>query len=220
MSIRWRRCSAWAHRLAGPPTRHLAAHPEPHLLATRKTALDTEPVAYSFLTRPLRRHDVTLGRTRRDRIMQEALATGGADPQHLTVVVSTPVAFNVAASGHGDRVRFYPGDFFADDLPTADVLVMGHILHNWNLDEKRLLLKKAYDALPKGGVLIVYDALIDDDRRENAYGLLLSLAMLIETEGGFDYTGAECRQWLHDAGFRETSVRPLNGPDSMAVGIK
>lgn len=68
--------------------------------------------------------------------------------------------------------------------------------------------------------MIVNDALIDDDRRENAYGPLVSLAMLIETEGGFDYTGAECRQWLHDAGFRETSVRPLNGPDSMAVGIK
>lgn len=126
----------------------------------------------------------------------------------------------VRAAGLGDRIRFYPGDFFADDPPSADVLIMGHILHNWNLEEKRLLLAKAYDALPEGGALIVYDALIDDERRHNAYGLLLSLNMLIETTGGFDYTAADCRQWMHQAGFRDISVRHLSGPDSMVVGIK
>ena len=77
---------------------------------------------------------------------------------------------------------------------------MGHILHDWDLDEKRLLLAKAYDALPDGGALIVYEAIIDDDRRENAFGLLMSLNMLIETPGGFDYTGADCRGWMRDAG--------------------
>ena len=85
-----------------------------------------------------------------------------------------------------------PGDFFADPLPQADVLVMGHILHDWDLEQKRLLIGKAYEALPPGGALIVYDAIIDDERRENAFGLLMSLNMLIETRGGFDYTGADC----------------------------
>ena len=97
---------------------------------------------------------------------------------------------------------------------------MGHILHDWGIDEKRMLIGKAYEALPEGGALVVYEALIDDDRRENAFGLLMSLNMLIETDGGFDYSGADCRGWLADAGFRESRVEHLVGPDSMVIGIK
>jgi hypothetical protein len=126
----------------------------------------------------------------------------------------------VARFGLGERLTFTAGDFFADPLPEADVLVMGHILHDWDLDEKRLLLRKAYDALPDGGALIVYEAIIDDDRRGNAFGLLMSLNMLIETPGGFDYTGADCRAWMRETGFRESYVEHLVGPDSMVVGIK
>jgi hypothetical protein len=129
-------------------------------------------------------------------------------------------ADHVASAGLQDRLRFYPGDFFRDPLPRADALVMGHILHDWGLDEKRLLLAKAYEALPAGGALIVYDAIIDDERRRNAFGLLMSLNMLIETPGGFDYTGADCCAWLREAGFRETYVEHLVGPESMVVGIK
>ena len=126
----------------------------------------------------------------------------------------------VARHGLSDRLRFYPGDFFKDTLPSADVIIMGHILHDWDLAEKRMLLKKAYDALPKGGALIVFEALIDDDRRENTFGLLMSLNMLIETPGGFDYTGADCSAWMREAGFSQTRVEHLVGPDSMVVGIK
>ncbi len=127
---------------------------------------------------------------------------------------------NVAGVGLGERLKFTGGDFFADPLPQADVLVMGHILHDWGLDEKRELLRKAYDALPDGGALIVYEAIIDDERRANAFGLLMSLNMLIETPGGFDFTGADCRTWMQEAGFRESYVEHLIGPDSMVVGIK
>jgi len=119
-----------------------------------------------------------------------------------------------------DRLRFHPGDFFTDPLPSADVLVLGHILHDWDLEQKRLLIGKAYDALSPGGLLVVYDGVIDDDRRENSFGLLMSLNMLIETPGGFDYTGADCRGWLAAAGFRDCYVERLAGPDSMVVGIK
>lgn len=127
----------------------------------------------------------------------------------------------VESAGLSDRLAFHPGDFFADDkLPSADVLAMGHILHDWGLDTKRELLEKAHRALPDGGALIVYDAVIDDERRHNAFGLLMSLNMLIETEAGFDYTGADCCGWMRDVGFRETYVEPLAGPDSMVVGIK
>jgi len=97
---------------------------------------------------------------------------------------------------------------------------MGHVLLDWDLDQKRALIGKAYAALPSGGALVVYETIIDDDRRHNAFGLLMSLNMLIETPGGFDYTGADCQGWLKEAGFRETRVEHLAGPDSMVVGVK
>lgn len=130
--------------------------------------------------------------------------------------------FEKYVSEHGltERLRFIEGDFFNDPLPQTEVLVMGHILHDWDLGEKRMLLRKAYDALPTGGALIVYEALIDDERKENAFGLLMSLNMLIETPGGFDYTGADCCGWMREVGFRETRVEHLVGPDSMVIGIK
>ncbi len=122
--------------------------------------------------------------------------------------------------GVADRVRFMPGDFFNNPIPKADVVMMGHILHDWDLSTKKMLIAKAFDALPKGGALIVYEAIIDDDRSKNAFGLMMSLNMLIETEGGFDYTGADCSAWMTEAGFSSTSVTPLIGPDSMVVGLK
>ncbi len=126
----------------------------------------------------------------------------------------------VRSFGLSDRFKFIPGDFFADELPSADVLSMGHILHDWNLDQKKTLIQKAYDALPSGGVLLVFDSIIDDERRENAFGLLMSLNMLIELPGGFDYTGADCCGWMKEIGFRDTRVEHLAGPESMVIGTK
>jgi hypothetical protein len=144
------------------------------------------------------------------------LSGGGFDLPQVRPVFERYVADN----GLSDRLRFYPGSFFEEPLPSADVLTMGHVLHDWDLEQKQLLLAKAYAALPVGGALIVYESLIDDARRENAAGLLMSLNMLIETHGGFDYTGQECMQWMRAAGFSETRVEHLGGPTSMVVGIK
>ncbi|HEY3626301.1 MAG TPA: methyltransferase [Terracidiphilus sp.] len=126
----------------------------------------------------------------------------------------------VEENGLSARVRFQPGNFFREPLPNVDVIMMGHILHDWNLEEKRMLVRKAYEALPPGGAFIVYDSIIDDDRKRNAFGLLMSLNMLIESPGGFDYTGADCMGWMQEAGFSKTRVEHLVGPDSMVVGIK
>lgn len=126
----------------------------------------------------------------------------------------------VARHGLSEKVRFQAGNFFEDALPTADVIVMGQILHDWDLAQKKLLLAKAYAALPSGGAVIVYDAIIDDDRRENAFGLLVSLNMLLESSGGFDYTGADCQAWMREAGFSSTRVEPLVGGYSMVIGLK
>ena len=126
----------------------------------------------------------------------------------------------VTAVGASDRVSFVPGSFFTDDLPKADVVLMGHILHDWDLPTKRMLIKKAFDAVPAGGALVVYESIIDDDRSKNAFGLMMSLNMLIETDGGFDYTGADCSGWMREAGFSATRVEHLVGPDSMVIGVK
>jgi hypothetical protein len=125
-----------------------------------------------------------------------------------------------AENGASNRLRFEPGDFSKDSLPKVDVLTMGHVLHDWGLETKQMLIGKAFDALPKGGALIVYESIIDDERRKNTFGLLMSLNMLIETSEGFDYTGADCCGWMKAAGFRETRVEHLVGPDSMVIGIK
>ena len=150
-----------------------------------------------------------------------ALAHEHLDGEGMDLPVVRPIFEDYArAKGIEKRLRFHAGDFFKDPLPKTDVLIMGHILHDWNLDEKRMLLRKAYDALPSGGALIVHEAIIDDARKKNALGLLMSLNMLIETPGGFDFTGADCTRWMKEAGFKRTRVEKLVGPDSMVVGIK
>lgn len=126
----------------------------------------------------------------------------------------------VASKGLQERISFTKLDFFAEPLPRADVIIMGHILHDWDLPTKKMLLSKAYEALPDGGSLIVFEAIIDDERRSNAFGLLMSLNMLIETPGGFDYSGADCIGWMREAGFKQTRVEHLSGPDSMVIGVK
>jgi hypothetical protein len=126
----------------------------------------------------------------------------------------------VQQHGLSHRLQFFGGDFLKDPLPTADVLVLGRILHNWDLATKTMLLQKVYDALPVGGALIVYERLIDDKRRTNAAGLLASLNMLIMTAGGFDFTAEDCIGWVRRAGFRELRVEPLTSDYSMVVGRK
>lgn len=126
----------------------------------------------------------------------------------------------VKDNGLHDRLRFIGGDFFVEDFPAADVLTFGHILHNWDLERKKLLLEKAWHALPKGGAVIVYDSLIDDDRSENTFALLMSLTMLAVTDGGCGYTAAECMGWMTEIGFSRTWTEHLTGPDSIVVGIK
>jgi len=123
-------------------------------------------------------------------------------------------------NGVSGRLRFMSGSFLEQPIPHADVVLMGHILHDWGLPEKRMLIRKAYDAVPDGGALVVYESIIDDDRSKNAFGLMMSLNMLIETPAGFDYTGADCQGWMKEAGFRETRVEHLLGPDSMVIAIR
>lgn len=132
-----------------------------------------------------------------------------------------PIALeNMSKMGIADKVEIRTGDFFNDPFPNADVITMGNILHDWNTEEKKKLIGKAYEALPKGGALVVIENIIDDERRKNAFGLLMSLNMLIETAEGFDFTGADFAGWAKEAGFERTHIMPLTGPSSAAIAIK
>ncbi len=127
---------------------------------------------------------------------------------------------HIASAGLGDRISTATGNFFKDPLPKADIITMGMILHDWNLEKKMHLIRAGYDALPSGGALVAIEALIDDARRENVQGLLMSLNMLIEFGDAFDYSGADFRKWCGEAGFKRFEVIHLAGPSSAAVAYK
>jgi SAM-dependent methyltransferase len=132
-----------------------------------------------------------------------------------------PIALRkIAERGLADRVGAQSIDFFKDEFPNADVITMGNVLHDWNLETKRMLIAKAFRALPPGGVLVAVENVIDDERRANAFGLIMSLNMLIETGDGFDYTSADFSSWCHEVGFARCEVMPLVGPASAAIAWK
>jgi len=135
-------------------------------------------------------------------------------------VVEPIAARTIEAAGLGERVKAVGGDFFADPLPKADIITMGLILHDWNLENKKHLVKAAYDALPEGGAFIAIENVIDDARRENAFGLLMSLNMLIEFGDAFAFTGSDFAGWCKEAGFKAIDVVPLAGPTSAAIAYK
>jgi predicted O-methyltransferase YrrM len=143
---------------------------------------------------------------------------------HCTSFDLPPVApiaqKHIAAAGLSDRITTAAGDFFKDPLPKADVITMGMILHDWNLEKKMHLIRSAYDALPPGGALVAIEALIDDARRENLFGLLMSLNMLIEFGDAFDYSGADFRGWCSEVGFQRFEVMHLAGASSAAIAYK
>lgn len=122
--------------------------------------------------------------------------------------------------GLTDRVKAISGDFFAEELPKADVVAMGNILHDWNEENKLKLIQKAYNALPEGGAFIAIEAVIDNERKQNTFGLMMSLNMLIETAEGFDYTFDDFSRWTKQVGFKSTALMPLTGPSSAAIAFK
>ncbi len=132
-----------------------------------------------------------------------------------------PVAqANIDKFGLAGKVKTASGDFFAGPLPAADIVVMGNILHDWDEDKKILLMKQAYDALPAGGAFVAIENIIDDERRKNVFGMMISVNMLIETGRGFDYTFADFNKWAKQAGFTSTAIMPLAGPASAAIAYK
>lgn len=134
--------------------------------------------------------------------------------------VSSIANENVKAMNLDKNIEIQSGDFFKDTFPAADVITMGNILHDWGTKEKLTLIRKSYEALPRGGALVVIENIIDNDRKENAFGLMMSLNMLLETQEGYDFTGEDFDNMAKECGFIETYVMPLAGPSSAAIAIK
>jgi len=156
---------------------------------------------------------------------QLSMIVAGRHPNLRCTSFDLPVVEPIAkrmieSAGMSDRVTTAGGDFFADPLPKADVITMGLILHDWNLERKMHLIKAAYDAVSDGGAFIVIENLIDDARRENAFGLMMSLNMLIEFGDAFDYTGSDFAGWCKEAGFKDVEITPLAGPASAGIAYK
>jgi hypothetical protein len=126
----------------------------------------------------------------------------------------------VRCNGLQDRIQWHAADIWSDPFPAVDVIVLGHMLHGWGLERKKVLLQKAFDAVPAGGAVLAYDFILDDQRQENAFGLLSSLNMLIENREGAEYTSAECQTWMRAIGYSSTYVKPLGGSESVVVGIR
>ncbi|MCP4214496.1 MAG: methyltransferase domain-containing protein [bacterium] len=126
----------------------------------------------------------------------------------------------IRESGLSHQVKMVKGDFFKDEFPRTDVITMGNILHDWDLEEKKLLIKKAYNSLNPNGVLVIIESIIDDERRRNTAALLMSLHMLLVTEGGFDFSAADFTGWALEAGFKRTVYMPLTGNSNAVIAYK
>jgi hypothetical protein len=120
-----------------------------------------------------------------------------------------------------DRVRFHGGDFFAGGLPGTDVAIFGHVLHDWAPEIRAKLLKIAFDAVNPGGLVVVYDQMIDDERFDVSR-ILQSINVRLVRDGGSEFTASELRGWAEDAGFaylRTVSLHTV-GKDSVFIAQK
>lgn len=127
---------------------------------------------------------------------------------------------NFRTLGLSDRIKATPGDFFEEELPRADLITMCNVLHDWGTDDKKMLISKAYTSLPNGGALVIIENIIDDERRQNAFGLMMSLNMLIETDSGFDFSLSDFKGWVSEIGFKRIDLMPLIGPSSAIIARK
>ena len=129
-----------------------------------------------------------------------------------------PCAEHAKSLGVDGRLEFAGGDFFADPLPAADVLVIGHVLADFSVDERKRLVAKAFEAVSPGGALLVYDPMPGDEPHLPA--LVSSLHMLVMTPAGAGYHPGDCEQWMRVAGFTEVTRHPLLLGNTLLVARK
>ncbi|WP_131785782.1 methyltransferase [Protofrankia symbiont of Coriaria ruscifolia] len=140
-------------------------------------------------------------------------------PQVAPAAHAHLAALQRAGVARADTVSFVAGDFFTDPLPTADAVIFGHVLHNWDRDARVELLRAAFRALRPGGRVLIYDPLLNPENPAYA-AALSSLNMRVWTAGGSEYTEAEATDWLHNAGFVDVGAQPLGPNDILLTAVK
>ncbi|ALG10897.1 methyltransferase [Kibdelosporangium phytohabitans] len=121
--------------------------------------------------------------------------------------------------GLADRLSFSPGSFFDNDLPQADVLMIGHVLHDWAPEERQVIVDKAFKAVNPGGAVLVYDCMLADEEMDLAK-LTISIHMKLMTPGGEEYPISEGVELLENAGFGPVEAHELGAIDTLLIGWK
>jgi SAM-dependent methyltransferase len=119
-----------------------------------------------------------------------------------------------------ERIVFEAGDFLQEELTGRyDVVWLSHILHGEGPQEVRTILDKIASVLKPGGLLLIHEFILDDDRVGPLFPALFSLNMLLGTPAGRSYSGRELFEMLHSAGFRDAQMLDLDLPGESSVII-
>ncbi|MBM2618471.1 methyltransferase domain-containing protein [Actinoplanes sp. LDG1-06] len=139
------------------------------------------------------------------------------DLPHVCTIAQT----NIERAQLSDRITTRAGNFLTDTtLPGGhDVVLFSMILHDWDEATNRALLAKAYEALEPGGRVVVSELLLNAERTGPAPAALMGMNMLVETEGGRNYSDAEYEQWMSGAGFTDVRTVRFDAPGANGVVI-
>jgi acetylserotonin O-methyltransferase len=126
---------------------------------------------------------------------------------------------HIAQSPVAHRVSFAGADFFADELPAADLYCLGRILHDWDDPKINILLTKIFAKLPTAGGLLITETLLNEDRSGPLYSLMQDLNMLVCTDGK-ERTESEYSALLKAAGFATVKFHRTGGLVDAILAIK
>jgi hypothetical protein len=121
-----------------------------------------------------------------------------------------------------DRLSVHPGDFFNDPFPkTCEAILFSHVLEIFSEEKIVALLRKSFDALPKGGKIFIYGMACDDNESGDDMAAWGSLYFLSLASGeGMMYPVADYRKWLADVGFSNLVERRNQFENMMVIGTK
>ena len=117
----------------------------------------------------------------------------------------------VRAAGLASRIDTCARDMFRQPWPSDyDAIFLSNILHDWDLETASMLIKKAYDALPAGGQILIHEMLLDDTHDGPPTAAAFSFYMLVGTKGQ-QFTATELSHMLGGAGFTNVGITPAHG---------
>lgn len=123
--------------------------------------------------------------------------------------------------GDKSRITTHVGDYLKDELPKGfDVVLMSQILHSHSVEECKKMIKRAYDILPKNGLIVINEFLLNPEKTGPVFPALFSIVMFLETKEGSAYTKEQIIEWLTEGNFKYIKVLPLVGPHTVITAKK